>query len=149
MTTWYRIAFNTLFDCNSCLMFKLSTAWIYDKTWNGLEWYNTDWSVKTWSDKHGVIKHRVIKHGVIKHGMINYIQSSLSYRTPLKDGQHRAMDKNILSSKILFTSFHLNNQTVSRRHILSSCCLVLFDLFFKVCEDGDAWYIFLVPFWTA
>ena len=42
----------------------------------------------------------------------------------------------IYSSKILFTSFHLNNQTESERRILSSC---LFDFnIFEVGEDGNA-----------
>ena len=35
----------------------------------------------------------------------------------------------IYSSKILFTSFHLNNQTESGRRILSSCCFCLILIF--------------------
>ena len=35
----------------------------------------------------------------------------------------------IYSSKILFTSFHLNNQTESERRILSSCCFCLILIF--------------------
>ena len=35
----------------------------------------------------------------------------------------------IYSSKILFTSFHLNNQTESGQRILSSCCFCLILIF--------------------
>ena len=41
----------------------------------------------------------------------------------------------IFSSKILFTSFHLNNQTESWRRILSSCCfclILILKVFFNV-----------------
>ena len=45
----------------------------------------------------------------------------------------------IYSSKILFTSFHLNNQTESERRILSSFSMLLFDFnIFEVGEDGNA-----------
>ena len=46
----------------------------------------------------------------------------------------------IYSSKILFTSFHLNDQTdhESGRRIRSSCCFCLIFNIFEVGEDGDA-----------
>ena len=44
--------------------------------------------------------------------------------------RHKAVDKKY-SFKILFTSFHLNNQTASGQRILSSCCFDLFNSFLR------------------
>ena len=44
--------------------------------------------------------------------------------------RHKAVDRKY-SFKILFTSFHLNNQTASGERILSSCCFDLFNSFLR------------------
>ena len=64
-----------------------------------------------------------------------------------KNGNTQSCMIKIYSFKILFTSFHLNNQAVSGRCILSWYCFELAIWFiFEVGEDGDAWYIFPAPF---
>ena len=63
-----------------------------------------------------------------------------------KAERHRAIDINIYSFKILFTSFHLNNQTVSRRRILSSCCFDLFNSFLRSVRTATLDTSFWHPF---
>ena len=52
----------------------------------------------------------------------------------------------IYSSKILFTSFHLNNQTESGRRILSSCCFCLILIFSRSVRTGKLDTSFQPPF---
>ena len=52
----------------------------------------------------------------------------------------------IYSSKILFTSFHLNNQTESGRRILSSCCFCLILIFSRSVRTATHDTSFRPPF---
>ena len=50
------------------------------------------------------------------------------------------------SSKILFTSFYLNNQTESGRRILSSCCFCLILIFLRSVRAASLDISFRPPF---
>ena len=52
----------------------------------------------------------------------------------------------IYSSKILFTSFHLNNQTESGRRILCSCCFCLILIFSRSLRTATLDTSFRPPF---
>ena len=84
---------------------------------------------------------------VTKHS--SYIESrGFIFHSRSNDDKNTTQSRwiKIYSSKILFTSFHLNNQTESGRRILSSCCFCLILIFSRSVRTATLDTSFQLPF---